>query len=182
MNSPSKPWVPSPRKTAGQEIFEHDLRRLALEDDVTEYSRIMLRDQEAKLYEVATKSAGEAIYAGKDFYIVMLTTTDRALKSPKTVILARRSCPTPVYKQVVYKYRRDSGLLEYLWTIPSSLLYHQIVGNPKKYVNDKECSRMAKFVLLMESGELLNWVKKENGEKKDAIIFTSPINAKEENA
>jgi hypothetical protein len=35
---------------------------------------------------------------------------------------------------------------------------------------DKECADLAKFVILMESGELLEWVKKENGEKRDAVI------------
>ena len=35
---------------------------------------------------------------------------------------------------------------------------------------DKETAELAKFVILMENGELLKWVKKENGEKIDAVI------------
>ena len=39
-----------------------------------------------------------------------------------------------------------------------------------QYLNRKETNRLAQFVLMMESGSLLEWVKKENGELADAII------------
>jgi hypothetical protein len=60
--------------------------------------------------------------------------------------------------------------LEYLWSIPDQVLYWHIFNNQAQYIHDKECATLAKFVILMESGELLTWVKKENGELKDAVI------------
>lgn len=165
------------KKLAGQIMLEHDKLGLDLEDDITEYRRSMEPDIIQRLYKTANDAKNQDGYRGKDFYIVLITVVDRVLRQPKIMTLARKSCPTPVYKQSVWKYKTFDGQLEFLWSIPDELLYHHIIRNQMKYIDDKETSEIAKFVILMESGELLRWVKKENGEKKDAII---KINNKEE--
>ena len=154
------------KKLAGQKILEHDGLRLDFEDDIVEYRRQMEPDIMVKLYDTAHKAKNETGYIGKDFYIVLVTIVDKVLRQPRIMTLARKSCPTPVYKQSVWKYRRDSGTLEFLWSIPDAILYYHILNNKEKYFNDKETTDLAKFVILMENGELLEWVKKENGEKK----------------
>lgn len=158
------------KKLAGQIIREHDGLSLDLEDDVVEYRRQMEPDIMVRLRDAAHKAKDQDGYAGKDFYIVLLTLVDRVLRQPRIIPLARKSCPTPVYKQSVWKYRHMSGELEFLWSIPDAILYHHILRNQAKYLEDKETSELAKFVILMESGDLLRWVKKENGEKIDAVI------------
>jgi hypothetical protein len=160
------------KKPAGQVILEHDALHLALEDDIIEYRRKMEPAIIKGIWETVEKSKILPIYAGKDFYICLTTTTEAVLRQPKTVVWARRSCPTPVYKQSVWKYHNSTGNLEYLWTIPDALLYHHIIRNQDQYLRDKECYQLAQFVILMESGELLEWIKRENGEKIDAVIFT----------
>ena len=157
----------SKKKLAGQQILEHDRLKLDFEDDITEYRRAMEPDIMRRIWETADKAKK---YIGKDFYIVLITTIDKVLRQPKIIPLARRSCPTPVYKQSVWKYKYTAGTLEFLWSIPDQLLYYHILNNQQKYLNDKECADLAKFVILMEKGELLEWVKKENGEKVDAVI------------
>lgn len=158
------------KKLAGQIIQEHDSLALDLEADIIEYRQAMEPDIMARLRDTAQKAKNQDGYCGKDFYIVLITIIDRVLRQPRIIPLARKSCPTPVYKQSVWKYKIGSDDLEFLWSIPDSILYYHILNNQAKYLADKETSDLAKFVILMENGELLRWVKKENGEKVDAVI------------
>jgi hypothetical protein len=158
------------KKLAGQVLLEHDNLALDFEDDIIEYRRSMEPDIMARLHDTINKAKNEDGYFGKDFYVVLITTVDRVLRQPKIIPLARKSCPTPVYKQSVWKYKNVTGQLEFLWSIPDAILYYHILRNQIQYMNDKETEELAKFVVLMESGELLEWVKKENGEKIDAVI------------
>lgn len=158
------------KKPAGRTILEHDALRLSMDDDIIEYRSAMEHDIMRSLRECADRAKTNNAYRGKDFYVVLITTTDRVLRQPKIIPLARQSCPTPVYKQSVWKYRHFTADLEFLWSIPDSVLYYHILRNRLKYLEDKETADLAKFVVLMESGELLEWVKKENGEKIDAVI------------
>lgn len=157
-------------KKAGQQILEHDNLRLDFDDDIVEYRRMMEPDIMARLRDTANKTKNQDGYVGKDFYVVLVTMVDRVLRQPRTITLARKSCPTPVYKQSVWKYKSFTSELEFLWSIPDSILYYHILHNRIKYLDDKETAELAKFVILMENGELLSWVKKENGEKIDAVI------------
>ncbi len=166
------------KKLAGQIVHEHDALALDFEDDIIEYRRAMEPDIMARLRDTAYKAKDKDGYIGKDFYIVLITVADRVLRQPKIIPLARKSCPTPVYKQSVWKYKNGTSDLEFLWSIPDAILYYHILGNQAKYLNDAETADLAKFVVLMENGELLKWVKKENGEKIDAVIKID----KEENA
>jgi hypothetical protein len=165
------------KKKAGQQILEHDALRLSLDDDIIEYRRSMEPEVLRNLHETVANAKDTPLYKNKDFYAVMLIASDEVLRQPRTVYLARRSCPTPVYKQSVWKYMHASGQLEFLWSIPDAILYYDIVRNSGKYLKDKECADLAKMVLLMENGELKKWVLRENGEKPDAVIM---INNKEQ--
>lgn len=162
-------------KKAGQLILEHDLERHTLDDDITEYRKEMEHDVVAMINNTVQQAKDNPLYAGKDFYVVYLKTVDRVLKQPRHIVFARRSCPTPVYKQSVWKHHANGGALEYLWTLPDMLLYYHIYRNAAQFLTDKETADLAKFVCLNETGELLDWVKKENGEKKDAVIFNKEL-------
>jgi len=170
--------VEESKKLAGKIVLEHDALALDFEDDIIEYRRQMEPDIMARVHETAKKARTEDGYIGKDFYVVLITTVDRVLRQPRIILLARKSCPTPVYKQSVWKYKMVSDTLEFIWSIPDAILYYHILRNQQQFLNDKETADIAKFVILMENEELLDWVKKENGEKRDAVI---KIN-KEENA
>ena len=158
------------KKTYGSQILDHYKRDLTLEDDVIEYRRKLESDILKEIDETVAKSKNHSLYRNKDFYIVMLTKMEKIGSAPRNYIFARQSCPTPVYRQSVWKYRHVSDQLEFLWCIPDSILYYHILNNRQKYLSDKECADLAKFVILMESGELLEWAKRENGEKVDAVI------------
>ncbi len=102
--------------------------------------------------------------------MVLVTNKERLMQGIRSLVITRISCPTPVYSQSVWKYKRSTSELEYLWTIPGQALYMFILGNATKFLNDPETRQIAQYVLLMESGEMLEWVKRENGNKKDAVI------------
>lgn len=159
------------KKTVGQQIVEHDALRLSLDDDIIEYRRAMEPEILKSIDNTIQKAVANPTYKDRDFYVVLIMMTDRVLKHFRYICVARLSCPTPTYKQAVWKYHHTSDSLEFLWSIPDKILYYHLLNNKEKYLQDKECSDLLKFVILMESGELLTWVKKENGEKKDAVIF-----------
>lgn len=162
----------SEKKLAGQIISEHRAKYgMQLEDDHREYRREWERDTIKGMHECIAKALKEDIYINKNFYIVLSMRIDRMLLVPANLFIARQSCPTPVYGQAVWKYHSKSKSLEFLWSIPDKLLYFDVIKNAPEYLNSKEYSGLAKFCLLMESGELLEWVKKENGEKADGVII-----------
>ena len=158
------------KKLAGQIVLEHDLERLELEDDIIEYRKRMEPSVMKDVQDCALKAKDHIGYINKDFYVVLIITTDRILRQPKFMKIARKSCPTPVYKQSVWKYRHLVNDLEFLWSIPSKELYYHILRNKYQFLNDRETQKLAQFVILMETGDLLKWVKKENGNKIDAVI------------
>lgn len=158
------------KKTAGQLVADHNIKNIGLEDDVIEYRRMMEPSIIADIHATIAKALKCPVYDNKDFYIVLLMNTERMLGALQFRTFARRSCPTPVYQQGVWKYHYASGTLEFLWSIPDQVLYWHVYHNAPKYLKDKECYEMARTVCMMESGELLEWVIKENGEKPDVII------------
>lgn len=158
------------KKTYGQSLVEHIQKGYDLEDDVIEYRRVMEKDLVEKLHATATQAKSHTLYQNKDFYLVYLLKIERIGGVPRNYIFARVSCPTPTYRQSVWKYHHVSGHLEYLWTLPDKQLYADILRDYHRYLQDKECAQLAQFVCLDNSGQLLDWVKKENGEKIDGII------------
>ncbi len=163
------------KKRVGQIVQENNDRGLELEDDVREYSRVMGRDQMKEVLAYTDSVSKSEYFKDKDFYVVMVINADRMLKQPKFQLLPPRfSCPTPVYKQTVWKYHAASHDLEYLWNIPSKQRYEDIIKNMGHYLSDPKWKHQAETVGHMESGALLNWVKKQCGELPDAIITLTP--------
>lgn len=161
------------KKKVGQIIQENNERNLDLEDDLRAYSEAVMQANYKELQETAAEGSKRDGYENKDFYLVMIPLNERGLlNTPKCIIVARRTPPTPVYKQIVYKYHHMSAELEYLWTIPSQKTYWHLWHNRHKYTNSSnpEVQRLCRFVILMETGELEKWVQKEEGYKKNALI------------
>ena len=156
------------KKTYGQTVLDN--ANTPVEDDIIEYRRAMEPEILANINETAFKASQSDTYRNKDFYIVLLTKVERIGNAERTFVLARHSCPTPTYKQAVWKYKHESGTLEFMWSIPDKILYYYILRNQTKLLADKEYAQTVKFVILMESGELLDYVKRENNEKIDAVI------------
>lgn len=165
-------------KSKEQLIFEQSKEYKSVLDDIRDHTRVSSEARMANLYDTAKEATQRDPYAGRNFYLVLVITNDPGnYNKPVDRIFVRLSCPTPGYNQVVYKYHKDSGALEYLWTIPKKHIYHDILRRKADFLSDKDTKKLASFVLMMESGQLLEWVKKENGEKPDAIISVKQAEA-----
>jgi len=125
------------------------------------------------LNDTAQEATKRPPYDNRDFYLVLVMTNDPGQDNkPVDRIFVRLSCPTPAYNQVVYKYHHKSSSLEYLWTLPRKAIYESVIANKVYYLTNKATKVLASWCLMLESGKLLEWAKKENGEKPDAIIKT----------
>lgn len=154
----------------GKILSDYRQQNHEVEDDVIEYRRMMEPKIRQEMHQKALIKSKENIYAGKDFYIVLKTFQDRMLMEAKYMIFTRLSCPTPVFKDSVFKYHHLSNTIEFLFCLPSELMYNYILKNQIKFLGDKETKQLAQFCILDSTGELLKWVIKENGNKPDALI------------
>jgi hypothetical protein len=158
------------KKTYGQ-LVQETLENNVQEDDVIEYRKIMEPDIIKNIWSTIHASKDTNTYKNKDFYIVLLFKQERTANNmPRTFTVARLSCPTPVHKQAVWKYHHISAALEFLWSIPDRMLYYHILRNYNTLSMDNETRNLAEYCAAMEDGRLLDWVKKENGEKVDGVI------------
>jgi hypothetical protein len=144
------------------------------QEELRYLSNSMGEDRMRKLYSVAHETAKQEYFLNVDFFIVLVPTNERtAQMDPEDFYFVRRSCPTPAYNQNVFKYHVASGSLEFLWSIPRKARYWQLYANRNKYMTDPVMKSRTSFVVMMESGKLLEWVAKENGEdltKPKAVI------------
>lgn len=157
------------KKTYGQIITEFNEKKDNNDNSFPECNGPLERDIIKNLHNTVNHALKQSVYRLRDFYVVMLSKKEIG-GSVRSFFFARLSCPTPVYRQSVWKYHHISGGFEYLWTIPGGLLYHHIIGNKVRYLESKEYNQLAQYVIAMESGDLMAWVKKENGEKPDGAI------------
>lgn len=160
----------SNRKTYGEKMVEHQQKTpIYPKEDMLGVAEAVSKKMMSEVWLTIEEALKHSDYRTKDFYVVLCVNIEHYFNNLRGIPIARQSCPTPVYEQVVWKYHHAGGL-EYLWTIPGAFRYHHILQNKNMYMDTKRYGNMAKFVHLMESGELLNWVKKENGDKKDMAL------------
>jgi hypothetical protein len=154
-----------------------DIREAKLINEETlEISRQMSENRLKKLYELTHEACKKDYFSNIDFYMVLVPSqTWRSIQIPgqatpemvqeaEDKVFFRRSCPTPAYNQNVWKYRKDTGLLEFLWSIPRKEIYYDLYRNRAKYLNNPKLKARTSFVVMMESGELEKWVIRENKE------------------
>lgn len=156
---------------------EFEAQKTKLRKEVEEENRLTSEKTLNSIYQVAQLTATKDFFLNRDFYLVLVKTNDMTSKEPLDNVFVRRSCPTPGYNQNVFKYHHLTGTLEFLWTIPRQHIYWHMYKNRSYYILDPKYKRQTAFIVSMESGKLLDWVKKENGELPDAVIT---INKKSE--
>ena len=155
------------KKTYGEQLIEHEALNLGPEDDVREYRKLIERDLVKQMYQVVEETVNLDTFKDKDFYIVNIIKIEKIGQVPRFYTFARHSCPTPHYRMSCFKYNHVFQTLDYLFALPDEDYARAILKHLPAYLARKDTEDMAKFVHLHETGELLNWVKKENGEKKD---------------
>jgi hypothetical protein len=131
-------------------------------DNIAQYRANVEKDLSDNIRNVIVRAQALPSFKNTDFYIVMLMEPATLGTPPRTYVKALSYCPRPEQQQTVWKYHYKTEGLEFLWSIPNRLQYYQIVANPQEYLSKGETAALAKTVLLMESGELWQWVLREN--------------------
>lgn len=162
-------------KTYGQKVTEHQAKNIGVEDHVNEYVRELQKDMLDNIQETIVNTLKNPEYHKRDFYIVFLNRIERVGGAIRRWCVARKSPPTPVYNHSVFKYHHQSGELEFLWMIPEQFRYWDLYRNSHQYLQDPKWASQTKFVILMESGELLKWVQKENNEDPNEKVVAIKV-------
>lgn len=110
-------------------------------------------------------------FKDKDFFIEVIVNRDPLLSNViKTTMMARSTCPTPKYDQIVYHYHNISSDLEYLWNVPDKELCFALLEELQ--YTPPEDKQLVQNVLDFFDEKLLARSKTLNGEEmKPGIIL-----------
>lgn len=110
---------------------------------------------------------GETLYEG-DFHVILLMRRDRILQNVlRDMFFPRKSCPTPTYDQTVFYFHRDTGDLEFLWTLPAKEVCKELIRF-YDYLTPEE-KALANHVIRWRNGDLLKIVKRINKEEVNRL-------------
>lgn len=119
-----------------------------------------LHDYESHIAECV--NTGKNNHTG-DFFVVVITKRERLMPNViRNYFVPRKSCPTPTYDQMVYKYHRKDERLEFIWAVPSMVAVKDIM----KHQHDLDPSffTLLKMVMDFLDGTLETQAKKFNDE------------------
>lgn len=112
----------------------------------------------------------KAKWPNKDFFVVVLTKHEKILiKGFRRYFMARLSCPTPNYDQIVYQYTAKGDEAKLLWCLPNRRACKMYVLN--KHLVDPSEYEILGYILKYKEGKLLKLAKKLNGEKADSVLL-----------
>lgn len=105
---------------------------------------------------------GELCFEG-DFFVVVLFKKERLLQNVvRQYFLPRKSCPTPEYDQVVYKYYRFENKLEFIWVLPDIKSCEHLPRLSNQLPAEQQ--QFLQFIKDFHSGALDRLCAKLNGE------------------
>lgn len=158
------------REKAGKiayDLFQkNESKGVTAEDQMREN----LTDYEKNFFEALDR--GKKTYINLDFYVVVLQKTERLMQNVhRNYFLARLSCPTPNYDQIVYRYSHKDDNFELVWVLPSRQAAFYLKRNA--LLLDEKEKDLLKYVLMWSDGSLNKLCKQLNGEKLDSSFLES---------
>jgi hypothetical protein len=130
-------------------------------ENVIDYGREMRKDYEYNVYLAAQR--GKEQFDG-DFFIVVLRKRERLMENVfRGYFFPRKSCPTPTYDQIVYKYHRKEETIEFIWVVPD--METCTVFTAEQHRIAPEEMGLLKFVLDFNDGTLDKLAKVFNNEE-----------------
>ena len=131
--------------------------------DPIEIQRAVYKDYMKNLTTAVDR--GYKKYPG-DFFIHVETKAEPLLPNTfRNYFIDKLACPTPNYDQSVFRYNREAGQIEYIWTIPDRETCHHLLEHAHEVA--KEERELLGFVVKFNNGSLYRLMKKLNGEKLD---------------
>lgn len=131
--------------------------------------KIKVLDQAAEMKKDYMNNLFEAVDRGcklydTDFFIHVETKQEPLLPNVfRDYFILLKNCPTPNYDQSVFKYNRQAGQIEYIWTIPDRDTCHHLKMHATEVVPEER--QLLYYVLKYTDGTLFKLMKKLNGEK-----------------
>ena len=102
-----------------------------------------------------------------DFFVTVLTKREKLLPNVfRNYFMHRKSCPTPNYDQSLFRYNKELGQVEYIWTIPDRDVCKHLLENESQLPKDEQ--QLLSFVKMFKAGALGELCKKYNNEKPDS--------------
>ena len=80
----------------------------------------------------------------------------------RNYFIPRKSCPTPTYDQMVYKFHRKDEALEFVWAVPSMVAVKDLLKH--KHDIDPSFFALLKMVMDFTDGTLEKKAKTFNDE------------------
>lgn len=127
-------------------------------------------DYEREMHKEYEKEVHTAIQRGihdldGDFFIVVLRKRERAMAPVyRNYFFPRKSCPTPTYDQIVYKYHRADAMIEFIWVIPDLETATVFAGHALEIAPEER--GLLGFVLDFKDGTLDALARKLNNEEE----------------
>lgn len=148
------------KETLGSIVYE-GLKKDEQPYNAVELSEAALENYMPNVLECVEKY--RKIFPG-DFYIEVLSKGERILykKVWRFFYAAKLACPTPNYDQDLFRYRKDTETLEFLWSIPSREACVTIKENALQLPLEQQ--QLLKFVLDFADGTLYQRARQLNGE------------------
>lgn len=151
------------KETAG-EASARLLSKKGEKVEVEEQMRGMLSEFEENIFECVATNKKK--YPG-DFYVVVLIKKEKLMPNMfRHFFLARESCPTPNYDQVVYRFKRKEEEIELLWVLPGRDEAHEMLNYRHQVPPDQY--ELLGYVLKFKDKSLMLKVKELNGEELDS--------------
>ncbi len=126
-----------------------------------DYEREMHKDYEREIFNCIDEHLNKI---DGSFFVVVLRKQERLMQNVhRNFFFARKSCPTPTYDQVVYKYHRDLDAVEFLWVVPDMETAAVFTRNFLQIVPEEK--QLLKFILDFNDGTLDALAKKLNNEE-----------------
>lgn len=151
------------KKTVGQ--VSSELSQKAHESgSVVDKAREMQEDYMKNLLESVDRGCKDFI---GDFFTVVVTKNEKLMPNVfRNYFFNAIACPTPTYDQTVFRYNREAGRIEYIWTIPSKDACIHLLKNAHLIHKDEQ--QLLEFVKKFADESLFTLAKRLNNEKEDS--------------
>ena len=152
------------KETVGKVAFDL-LNKTPNPVSIIDQTRESLSDYEKGLLECA--ELGQKAYQ-KDFFMNVIFKQEPLMENVfRCFFVHRKSCPTPDYDQIVYKYDKSKDIIDFLWVIPSRGTCHHLINNAIAVANEEK--ELLKNVLDFADGTLFKRCLKLNNEDATAL-------------
>lgn len=109
--------------------------------------------------------AHKKVWPDQDFFAVIVTKQEKVMQNVfRNYFLARQSCPTPDYDQVVWKYDHLKDDYDFIWAVPDKETCLTFMENAA--IIEPENYELLHMIIKFHDGTLLQTCKQFNGERK----------------